>query len=332
MMGNFPSVKKFYSFDLDNNGEAYELKEVNQNTINQFKKLIEKLETIPQVILCTRGDSKRSLDKHNDFFQQDLSKLFIVGEKSQSNIKKTTSDKYRHTHSQNNYTLIDELEVLINEVNEEVKNKPESHKVFGEINDNFLNKLREENDIDILAKWKVFFLSFLHNSGSLKDFKSNSPFLSMAYGYKKYAIAKQFAFSRISHDKAIAYLYALNAGDPYYMQTKLMTNELKQFGIEWYEDIHNEIMLINGMFPHFLLGILETTRNSTIRCIINPWLYDLLKNNKPFDYKNGLNINQENFNRLAENLGYTNFFFTDKEGNAFISDLDEAHIEKVIQP
>jgi len=331
-MGCFPAIQKYYSFDLYNNGEPYELEEVDQNIIDKFQNLIEKLETIPQVILCTRGDSKSSLRKHNIFFEKELSKVFIVGEKSQSNIKKTTSDKYKHTHNLNNENLIDELRILINEVNDEVKNKPESHKIFGKINDDFLNKLREENDIDILSKWKIFFLSFLHNSGSLKDFKSNSPFLSMAYGYKKYFIAKRFAFSRIPHDRAITYLYSLNAGDPYYMQTNLMTKELKQFGIEWYEDIHNEIMLINGMFPHFLLGILETTKSSTVRCIINPWLYDLLKKNKAFDYKNGLNINQENFNKLAENLGYTNFFFTNKDGEAFISDLDEASVEKVIQP
>jgi len=331
-MGYFPSIQKYYSFDLYNNGEPYELKEVDQNIINKFKNLIEKLEKIPQVILCTRGDSKRSSEQHKKFFEKELSKLFIVGEKSQSNIKKTTSDKYKHTHNSHNDNLINELSILINEVNEEIKNKPKDHKVFGEINDDFLNNLREENDIEILGKWKIFFLSFLHNSGSLKDFKSNSPFLSMAYGYKKYKIAKRFAFNRISHDKAITYLYSLNAGDPYYMKTSLMTKELKQFGIEWYEDIHNEIMLINGMFPHFLLGILETTKKSTVRCIINPWLYNLLRNNKPFDYKNGLNINQENFNRLAEKLGYTNFFFTNSDGEAFVSDLNEENIEKVIQP
>ena len=329
-MSNFPSVQKYYSFELNYNGDSYELIEVNQDIANKFKNLIEKLEKIPQVVLCTRGDSKSSPTKHNTLFEKNLSKIFIVGEKSQSNIKKTATDKYTHTHNNNN--LIGELKVLISEVNKEITNKPEQHKISGKINDEFINKLILENDIDALGKWKIFFLSFLHNSGSLKSFKSSSPFLSMAYGYKKYAIAKQFAFNRISHDKAITYLYSLNAGDPYYIQTKLMINELKKFGIEWYEDIHNEIMLVNGMFPHFLLGILEITKSSTKRCIINPWLYSLLNDDKLFDYKNGLNINQENFSRLAEQLGYTNFFFTNQNGEAFISDFDDANIEKVIQP
>lgn len=329
-MSNFPSVQNYYSFELNYNGDSYELIEVNPDIINKFKDLIEKLEAIPQVILCTRGDSKNSLTIHNNLFEKDLSKIFIVGEKSQSNIKKTATDKYTHTHNNNN--LCDELKVLISEVNEELSNKPEQHKIFGKINDEFINKLILENDIDALSKWKIFFLSFLHNSGSLKSFKSSSPFLSMAYGHKKYAIAKQFAFNRISHDKAITYLYSLNAGDPYYIQTKVMTNKLKRFGIEWYEDIHNEIMLVNGMFPHFLLGILEITKSSTTRCIINPWLYSLLKEGELFDYKNGLKINQENFTRLAEQLGYTNFFFTNQNGEAFISDFDDTNIEKVIQP
>ena len=268
--------------------------------------------------------------KHDTFFEKDLSKIFIVGEKAKSNIKKTAIGEYTHTHNNNN--LIEELERLICKVNEEIENKPKQHKIFGKINDEFIDKLRLENDIDTLSKWKIFFLSFLHNSGSLKSFKSSSPFLSMAHGYNKYKIARQFAFNHISHDKAITYLYSLNAGDPYYIRTKLMTRELKKFGIEWYEDIHNEIMLVNGMFPHFLLGILEITKSSTKRCIINPWLYKLLKDDIQFDYKNGLNINQENFSKLAKQLGYTNFFFTNQNGKAFISDLDDTHIEKVMQP
>ena len=176
------------------------------------------------------------------------------------------------------------------------------------------------------------FLSFLHNSGSLKEFKSHSPFLSVTYGYKKYSISRKFALNRINHNKGIIFLYALNNGDPYYIITNLMTKELKQFGVDWYEDIHNEIMLINGMYPHYLLGIFETNSNRMSKFIINPWLYSILTENKSFDYVNGLNINQENFNQLAKELGYRNFFFTDEEGHAFISDLEERNIEKVIQP
>jgi hypothetical protein len=91
-------------------------------------------------------------------------------------------------------------------------------------------------------------------------------------------------------------------------------------------------MLMNGMYPHYMLGVFEVTWENTPRFIINPWLYDILINNKEFDYQNGLNINQENFNDLAKNLGYESFFFRNDSGDAFISDLNNEHIEKVIRP
>ena len=68
-------------------------------------------------------------------------------------------------------------------------------------------------------------------------------------------------------------------------------------------------MLINGMYPHFLLGVFEVKHNLTPKFIINPWLYKILKENKTFNYTNGLPIDQTNFHKLAEEMGYSNYFF-----------------------
>ena len=208
-MAYFPKINEYYSFDTYISGESYELKELEQDVINKFKNLIYKLEKIPQVTLCTRGDSKKSLEEHNNFFDKELSKFFIVGEKAQSNYEESIDDKYKHTYSKKIDIdfLILELANLIYEVNNEIKNKPKKHNISGTIDiGKFIDEICKKSDFDILEKWKIFFLSFLHNSGSLKRFKSNSPFLSMAHGYRKYKIAREFAFNRISHDKAIIYL------------------------------------------------------------------------------------------------------------------------------
>ena len=59
-MKYFPSIQKYYFFELNYGGEPYKLIEVDKNISNKFKNLIEKLEKIPQVILCARGDSKKT--------------------------------------------------------------------------------------------------------------------------------------------------------------------------------------------------------------------------------------------------------------------------------
>jgi len=329
-MNKLPSVQQYYSFEPIPNGGDYQLEKVSDNIKYKFESLIENLEDTPQVTLCTRGDSKKE-KSHDDLFNNLLSKIFIVGEKSKSNIKSSHDDKYKHLETNNKNMLLLELKTLIKEVNNEIMNKPDNHNISGLINNDFIINL-EKSDIQSLNKWKIFFLSFLHNSGSLKDFKNYSPFISMAYNTDKYKIARKFAFERNTYDKAIIYLYALNTGDPYYIQTKSMTKVLKKYGVTWYKDIHNEIMLINGMYPHYLLGIFEITEHTTPRFIINPWLYDILNKDESFDYKNGLRINQENFTELAQDVGYTNFFFRDNDGTAFISDFSDTYIEKVITP
>jgi hypothetical protein len=334
MMSHFPQIKEYYSFLLNSNGEEYELIRVDDRISERFYHLVEKLEELPQVRMSTRGDSRTTSSKHDYFFNELLSKVFIVGTKSQSNMSEVYTEKYRHTdinREDTGDTLLEEVEQLVEEVNKEIRDKPTEHNIEGAINRKFINEL-STYDMDSLNKWKVFFLSFLHNSGSLKEFKSISPFLSMAYGSKKYSIARKFALARTGHERGIIYLYALNLGDPYYIQTNLMTKKLNKFGITWYEDSHSEIMLMNGMYPHYMLGVFEVTWENTPRFIINPWLYDILINNKEFDYQNGLNINQENFNDLAKNLGYESFFFRNDSGDAFISDLNNEHIEKVIRP
>ena len=156
MKNKFPTTTKYFTI-IDN-----ELKEIETTSsiITSLHNLINKLENIPQVTLCARGDSKKTETKHNNFFSLDnLKKIFIVGEKSRSNITKTNEDKYHHTHNQEiSLDIIkNELKELINETNNEIRNKPAEHNIRGEINS---EKLIENLDIDSLLKWKIFFYPF----------------------------------------------------------------------------------------------------------------------------------------------------------------------------
>jgi len=178
----------------------------------------------------------------------------------------------------------------------------------------------DEFDLDLLEKWKIFFLSFFHNCGTPINFKNYSPFLSLTYGYRKYKTARYFALKyskkekRFKLKKGVVFLYCLNADSPYYIKTNDFTKQLKHNNVQWYKNINREIMLMSGMFPHYLLGVFEVECNKTPQFIINPWLYKILNEGVEFDYIKGLDINQTDFKEIANERGYTNYFFQDMYG------------------
>lgn len=324
-------VEKFLTFKPDRHASDYSLIEVNDSIRYNCINLVNKLEKIPQVYLCVRGDSKQSIEDHDRLFNYDLSKIFIVGQKSRSSIKTSPNQTYIH-FATDPTSLITDVKRLVKIVNSEIANKPSSHNISGTIPEEFLRKLRNL-DSEQLGKWKIFFLSFLHNNGSNKSFKDYSPFLSLTYGHKKYIISRHFALGRSKFKKGILFLYCLNAGWPYYIKTSIFLDELRSFGVNWYRDRHSEIMLIDGMYPHYLIGIFEVEPYKNSRFIINPWLYELLLTNQNFDYTNGLKIDQTYFHSFAAKLGYSNFFFhfiNDTE--EFVSEIDQINYNRVYRP
>ncbi len=327
MDNRIEKVDKIFSFQPDHHASNYCLTEVEDSVKDQLINLTRKLEQIPQVYLCVRGASKKDNDSHNDFFDKDLSKIFIVGEKARSNISESSNTTYRH-YNDNSSSTIKDIENLITEVNTIIKNKHISHNISGTIPQSFLDNLNIL-DSEQLGHWKIFLLSFLHNNG-YKLFMNYSPFLSLSYGYEKYIIARQFALNRCSLRKGIIFLYCLNAGWPYYLKTIDFTNALKKLGVMWYKDIHNEIMLIDGMYPHYLIGIFEVESLRNPRFVLNPWLYQIFKNNENFDHTKGIKIDQTYFNSFAEKLGYKNFFFHYlNEGTEYVSEIKQYNHKKV---
>ena len=323
-------VDDILSFTPNPDSDEYTLTRVCGGVRKGLIALIEKLERIPQVYLCARGDSKDSLVDHDLFFTRELSSLFIVGAKARSNIN-TPVDRNTHFETDSPCWSGD-LASLIEQVNKEITNKPKAHHIEGTISEQFVDKLRYL-DKDSLERWKIFFLAFLHNNGVCREFKRHSPMLSVAYGAEKYRVARCFALSRRPDGKGIVFLYALNAEWPYYIRTRDFTDELKRYGVKWYPDNNHEIMLINGMYPHFLLGVFEVTKRRTPRFIINPWLYEILLNNGVFDYSEGLNIDQANFKTEAIRLKYSNFFFhLIGSQNEYVSELSQFTPKRVYKP
>ncbi len=317
---NFPKVKNFYR--LSKKSESYKLSKINKKIIERFFSLLNRLESQQQTIVCTRGDSKNDTEDHNNFFKHDLNKLFTVGAKSNYHFTKEIESIYSHTKMENINILQKELKELIREAKMAI-NKRE--KEFLRVPLNYFDDVDlQKCSLDSLLKFKVFLLHFFHTDGRLSKFKEESPFLSVAYSKKKFAIARKFALrldGQNPREKGFVYLYSLYRGDSFYLKTKKLSKKLKMLGATWHDDMYHEIVLFNGMFPHYILGIFEMEKYKTTKFVMNPYLYDILDKSEVFDYLHGLPINQENFIKYAENLGYKNYFYKTSTNKIYANDL-----------
>ena len=310
-LGLFNEVDEFVSIEKDESGlKKYELIDLTSDEIEYLKSIIETLEDDKDVYLCARGDSKKG--KQSNFINKQIFYFFIVGDKAKFHIKKP--DEIFH-HTLNNRKIVDDIKQLVLKCNEVLEEISDGNKVGGKFSDQFISII-EALPEKTQENWKFVLLAFLHNKGvkygntSDNYFKPYSGFVSLTYGQGKYDTAKKFAIER--NEKGIIYTYILRKDLEQYCKTEDMNQLLKKYGVDWHEDKHNEIMIINGLFPHSIVGLFEVYKVTNKRFILNPWFHrqikeDLKYNNK-FDYKSGVLIHQENFQAAAIRLGYSSFF------------------------
>jgi hypothetical protein len=325
MIENYPLVENNYTIE-ENSSEFINIED---SIMNKFFELIKELEQNKDIVVCTRGDSRTS---NNKFFDVEyMKKFFVVGQKADvTKLKEPKNRNYLHTDVELKKDFINSLKILIDEINVIIKNKPNNHNIRGEI-PLIVKEQLNSLEIEKLKKLKIIFISFLHNNGQ-KEFKSDSPFLSLTNGDTKFYKAKEFVLSKKNlKENGYIFLYSLNKKvfSSNYIITKDFIDFLKRLTINWYPDIHQEIMLLNGMYPHFILGIYQIINGEIKNFYMNPELYKLLKESLSFDKENGIPINQKKFTEFAKELGHESFFFYHGKGT-FISDLNSNKIESTI--
>jgi hypothetical protein len=212
---------------------------------------------------------------------------------------------------------------MIKEINKEIDSRPLEHNISGQIPLNFLEDLSKKTETE-LEKWKIFFLSFLHNSGRNKDFANHSPFMSLTYGCKKYVIGRKFALKRSKMDKGFLYLYYLKKDWPYFLKAIDFKKILNKFEVKWYKDVNSEIILINGMYPHYLLGIFEVEPYKNPRFILNPWLNYIFSRDQKLNLNQGIKVDQTHFVDFAQKMGYRSYFFHSVDNEQeYVSQLND---------
>lgn len=130
---------------------------------------------------------------------------------------------------------------------------------------------------DLTASY-MFLLNLAHNIGGRWENKSRSPFVSASYGRKGFKTALHFAKNRNNFKYSyiiFGFIYENNFQN--YFFTKELNEKLEILNSEWHPDIHNEIILKDGIFLQNIFGVFEVDNQTGLKSfIVNPYLYQLI--------------------------------------------------------
>lgn len=322
----------------DFNGE-FRIENVDAILVTRIRRFLNRVHNQKAIKLCYSNDSKQENDKNtvisffrgfnpnfndretNDsFFEmrrtEYFEKLFVVGEKGlayRENIVYEGIDPYFK-----NNPNIDDLAKLLLLVNRRLERE-----AFGSIE---MSKLLSSVNDNLVCGY-MFLLNLCHNIGGAWEDKARSPFVSAAYG--KDGFKKALHFARGRQERRYSYIiwgFIRKNDDGNYMITKELAQKMGMLEAQWYEDIHSEIIIKDGIFPHNIFGVfvIDSETNSK-EFIINPFLYQLFYVNKGkskyqlsdlTDYvcQNGIAIDQNDFEICASSLGYQSYGYRLRDG------------------
>ncbi|MDI3484828.1 MAG: hypothetical protein PWQ50_48 [Methanolobus sp.] len=305
-IGLFDKTEKYVS--INPLSRDYQIIDLQPEEVKYLKSLIDSLEKNESIIMCARGDSLQQKE-FDSFMRKKINDFFIVGSKGKLFRSQPDSDSYCNVNTGN---LISDIEELITKANSELREKSESSEtVSGRFPDDFVSQIQESEGL--LQTWKLILLAFLHNKGKDNYFKPFSGLLSVTYGENKYDKAYEFAIGR--RKNGFVFVYILNKDSKKYITAEELQQMLARYGIKWYDDVHKEIMIQNGLFPHYIIGFFEIRDKITKSFVLNPWFHLQMQNdlkfNYEYEYKNGVSVDQTTFHTSLKNFDYNAFFIHD---------------------
>ncbi|RNI11898.1 hypothetical protein EFE42_09720 [Methanohalophilus sp. RSK] len=323
------------SFQSITTKKQYNLIDLNEMEICYLKQIIHDLEKSNDVILCCRGDSKKN---HSKFISKDLYDFFVAGTKSKYH-EEAPESLYDHCEINDEFNL----EALVEKCNSILEDIKECNSdVEGRINPEYVSEMKKQS-IGVQNDFRFLLLSFLHNKGMTyadeidSDFKPYSCFVSLAYNKSKYDTAKKYALgnNKIKNKDGLIYIYIVQKNWKNYITIEEMTSILNDCGVKWKKGLDEEIMIMNGLYPHFLVGFFEMKNEKCSRFILNSWFHKQIKhdleNLDTSKYTKGMYVNQEDFEQSAQRLGYNTVFLRNNilNGNEFI--LSNGETKKTIE-
>lgn len=235
--------------------------------------------------------------------------IFTVGEKGSHFRKKTFNEihgkktNYFSDHyisSEQNYlSLLSELQ---NNILPKYKHKSKISNI-----ENLTNRFEQYRIKKTIAYEDMYYilLVWLHNIGNVTGLKFDSPLVSTTT-----SLDVAFKFHNQNNKSKYAYIILLsdqNICD--YLDTNNLNKILKELDINWHDNIHQEIMFKDVIFPHSIIGVIEKNKEEN-KLVINPNLLHLLECDLDSSSKvefleiNGILIESKGFDEGIKALGY----------------------------
>lgn len=322
----FPKIKAYYSFNPENRPRPYTKYPADPKIVNHFFEDIKRIRKSSDLLFCSRGTSESTIEEHSRLFGHKLYALFMLGDKAKAFLESNSGIIFTHHEGLNNEDLIGKIRENGHLINREIAAKPQKHKLFNKLTDKFFDSINAK-PITLLRQINLFLIAWLHNNGHGRlnsPFKNFSPLVSVTYGPKQLSKARSFALYK--NKSGYILLVVLNKNNPRFFFTKDMIQLLAIYNINWYPDNHNEIMIVNGILPHYILGVIEVKKNSTPQLIINPWLYREYLEGRCYDQQNGIPIDQIYLGDWLRNSQYSDCYFSMPDGDDFVSDERPEHV------
>lgn len=156
-----------------------------------------------------------------------------------------------------------------------------------EVND-FLERLIDDIDrgydrkkLLCIKEWLIY---ALHTMGE-GEFKNITPCVSCSYGDKRFDVAQSFGKGRYGNKYYVvmdSWVYVGEEGVSY-KRTEYVNEILGEYGLEWFSNKHNEIMVKYAIFPQQLVGYYFWDRGVLQKYVINKHYVDTWEDNPKFE-------------------------------------------------
>lgn len=298
--------------DLLKNSNIYFYENGRQKlTLEQINKLINIIELLnKKKKIIYRGFSSENITE--DFWRW----IFMVGEKGHHFRNETYLPRERkgYVNYDNNHELSDDANYeYVKNILREFLYKNNNERIGDRTPDDIIESIEKYRKNNKISKRKIYYiiLSWLHNIGAKTGYKFDSPYVSTTQSLKTAIDFANDRHSKMKSEKRYVYVCFLGSKNILdYFKTSKLNKFLADIDINWYDNIHTEIMIKDAIFPQFLIGIFEIGESDS-NFILNNHFLKLLSSNINVEklaeliIKFGIAINQSEFDDNYKKLGYS---------------------------
>lgn len=299
---------KYETYELASDGSySSERKEITGNE----KKLVEAVYCSLRRRLVFRGINKETYKNFQDF-------IFIGGEKARFNLFRDFENELGYnTLEEWNKQEYENFKQILNHLKENFRNFA-SYGISGD-SLTIIKKIKEYKETNNHSYYDMYLkvLSILHIVQDKAPFQSKIPCVSTS---RSKSVAQKI-FSKTDNFSYTIVAFTNKSPECMCLETKNIKKFCDEIGMEGFKDKYKEVIFLDCIFPHNILGVIEKSCSGEEKFIVNPNLLKMIDDLDSFDgiinklNKSGVTINQVAFNRkLKESSLYNKSIFQKERG------------------